>query len=67
LPDSAAEILVNFREQLASIFDIETGLNVLTEAAHADHMPSKVASANGIAHATDRSISSIGALLPIEL
>ena len=40
LPDSAAEILVNFREQLASIFDIETGLNVLTDAARADHMPS---------------------------
>jgi hypothetical protein len=39
LPDCAAEILVNFREQLASIFDIETGLDVLTDAARADHMP----------------------------
>jgi hypothetical protein len=40
LPDCAAEILVNFREHLAPIFDIETGLDILTHAAHIDDMPS---------------------------
>ena len=40
LPDCAAEILVNFREHLAPIFDIETGLDILTQAAHIDDMPS---------------------------
>ena len=41
LPDCAAEILVNFREQLAPLFDVETGLDVLTRTARADDMPAK--------------------------
>jgi hypothetical protein len=41
LPDCAAEILVNFRERLRPIFDVDAGLDVLTRAVRANNMPAK--------------------------
>jgi hypothetical protein len=41
LPDCAAEILVNFQERLRLIFDVDAGLDVLTQAVRANNMPAK--------------------------
>lgn len=39
LPDCAAEILITFRDRLAALIDIDTGLDLLTAAAQRDGMP----------------------------
>lgn len=41
LVDCAAEILVDFREQLTPIFDVDAGLDVLTQAVCKDSMPAQ--------------------------
>ncbi|MDA8050841.1 MAG: FkbM family methyltransferase [Rhodospirillales bacterium] len=41
LPDCAAEVLITFRDRLAPLMDVDAALDLLTEAAREDGMPTR--------------------------